>query len=129
MKRLRRHRRFLGWFMIVLMFPWMSQSPIYGATYFWLPEALGSGPGADGTWNTSNLNWHPGGFAASGTNWDNNTLNTALFGDNSTGEVPSSVTISTPVTAEGIAFDAPGMTLSSGNVFKSTSAATADGNT
>jgi hypothetical protein len=38
MNRLREHRTFLGWLMIVVMTLWLPQSQGYGATFFWDPD-------------------------------------------------------------------------------------------
>src|SRR5262245_13082678 len=104
MKHLRRHRRPIGWLMIVLMFLWLPQSQGLGVTLFWAP---GGDPQGFGFWDTTSDNWrlNPG---SGGAPWNNAAGNIAVFGDAVNHVAPMNVLVNESISANGIQFDAPG---------------------
>src|SRR5436190_2065277 len=110
MTRLRRHRRLIGWCMIVLLF--LVQTQGYGATLFWNPSGDATSPG-DWDVGTPNSPWSTGLGSGGFVTWSNQPGDTAVFGDRSNGDAPSFVTLASPVTVGNIRFDAPGTNVSS----------------
>src|SRR5688572_13074822 len=119
MKRLRRHRRFLGWFMIVLMLFGQPQPVSQAAILFWAPGGIPNDGGGANGWNTTDLDWGTT-VATGGTAWNNATVggDIAVFGNVAVaGSIPAFLTVTNPIVLNGLRFDQPNMILQSGEEF------------
>lgn len=83
------------------------------ADRYWDPNATAVGRGGAGTWNTTSSLWSPSGDGVSGpySAWSNGTLDKAIFGGTA-----GTVTLGTPITANGLTFETSGYVLNSGTL-------------
>ncbi|MBV2144988.1 autotransporter-associated beta strand repeat-containing protein [Falsochrobactrum sp. TDYN1] len=87
--------------------------PAAAADQYWDANQTSPGSGGTGTWNLTSSFWSPNADGVSGpyTAWNNAGLDIAIFGGTA-----GTVTLGSPITANGLAFNTNGYTLSGGTL-------------
>jgi fibronectin-binding autotransporter adhesin len=100
------------------------QAPAWGADKNWDGNSSAVGPGGDGTWNTTLLNWSGSTDGISGpySIWNNGALDTAIFGGTA-----GTVTLGVPVTANRLTFNVHNYILNGGTLTLAGTTPTIDG--
>src|SRR5436190_12612870 len=112
MTRLRRHRRLLGWCMIVLTLLNPAQSN--GAMLFWAQDDTSF---SSGVWTTTTVQWADTAPSSgdpevvANTQWNNSANDIAVFGNITNGNTVGTLSLGEPITVGGIRFEVFGTQL------------------